>query len=449
MLKNYFKIAWRNITRHKGFTLINVLGLSLGICASLVIYLITSYELSYDRFHPDGDRIYRIVANQRGDDGKMGYIGGMSNPLPMALRRELTGFERVTEFHNYFARVTVPNGSHEPKIFDPAKRGEEASPIIIAEPQYFDIFNYQWLEGSPAAALSEPYKVVLSRSEVYKYFGPGQLGRVIGRQVVYKDVFANDSLQLTVAGVVEDWAGHSDFGFKDFISFATIEHSWLKEMIHMDNWGNWNPSAQGFVKLAKGVEAAQVEKQFPAAVAAHVPSYPGWHTSLVLQPLKDIHFNSDYRDTYSRHAHLPTLYALMGIALFILLIAAVNFVNLSTAQSLQRAKEIGVRKVLGGSKVSLRVQFLVETFLVTAAAAVLAVVLAGPALHFSRQFIPAGVALNLSDPATVGFLLLIVIMTALLAGFYPAKVLSAYSPVLNLRGSGTQGADKSGFFGGC
>lgn len=445
MLKNYFKIAWRNIVRHKGFTLINVLGLSAGICASLVIYLITSFELSYDRTREDGDRIYRIVANQRGDQGKVGYIGSVSNPLPMALRKELTGFERVTEFHNYFARVTVPNGSHAPKIFDPAKRGEEASPIIIAEPQYFDIFRYKWLEGNPATALGEPYRVVLSESEAYKYFGSQPLGRIIGRQVFYKDIYANDSLQLTVAGIVGDWDGHTDLGFKDFISFSTIEHSWLKEMIHMDNWGNWNPNAQGFVKLAKGVDAAQVERQFSGFVAAHVPPYPGWHTSLLLQPLKDIHFNSDYRDTYSRHAHLPTLYALMGIAAFILLIAAVNFINLSTAQSLQRAKEIGVRKVLGGSKGSLRVQFLVETFLVTAAATVLAIVLAGPALHFSRQFIPVGVSLNLSDPATVGFLLLITVGTALLAGYYPAKVLSSYAPVLNLKGSGARGADKSGY----
>jgi len=133
----------------------------------------------------------------------------------------------------------------------------------------------------------------------------------------------------------------------------------------------------------------------------------------------------------------------MGIAAFILLIAAVNFINLSTAQSLQRAKEIGVRKVLGGSKGSLRVQFLVETFLVTAAATVLAIVLAGPALHFSSQFIPVGVSLNLSDPATIGFLLLITVGTALLAGYYPAKVLSSYPPVLNLKGSGARGADKS------
>src|ERR1051325_7944296 len=163
MLKNYFKIAWRNIVRHKGYTLINVFGLSLGICASLVIFLITSMELSYDRFHPDGERIYRIVANQRGDQGKVGYIGGMSNPLPLALRKELTGFERVTEFHNYFARVIVPEGSRAPKIFDAAKRGEEASPIIIAEPEYFDLFKYRWLAGNPASAMSEPYKVVLSR----------------------------------------------------------------------------------------------------------------------------------------------------------------------------------------------------------------------------------------------------------------------------------------------
>ena|ERR1700754_3943135 len=141
MLKNYFRVAWRNCTRHKGTTLVNIFGLSLGICASLVIYLITSFELSYDRFHPDGDRIYRLVARAQDDLGKVGYMGGMSNPLPMALRKDLTGFENVTEFHNYFARVTIRDGDNAPKLFDAAKRGEEASPVIIAESQYFDIFK--------------------------------------------------------------------------------------------------------------------------------------------------------------------------------------------------------------------------------------------------------------------------------------------------------------------
>ena len=299
------------------------------------------------------------------------------------------------------------------------------------------------MQGNPATALSEPFKVVLSQSEAYKYFGREPLDRIIGKQIIYNDMYVNDSLQLTVSGIVEDWDHHTDLAFSDFISFPTIEHSFLKQTISPNNWGNWNPNAQGFVKLAKGMTSAQMEKQFPGFVAGHFPPHPGYTIDLLLEPLKDIHFNSTYGDTYSRHAHLPTLYALMGIAAFILLIAAINFINLSTAQSLQRAKEIGVRKVLGSSKGRLRIQFLVETLIVTAVAATLSGFFAGPILRSSRSFIPAGVSLDVSDPATIGFLLLITIITTLLAGYYPAKVLASYSPVLNLKGIGNQGADKS------
>jgi len=143
MLKNYLKSAWRNIIRHKGSTAINILGLSIGICACVIIYLITSFELSFDRFHPDKERIYRIVGYEKDNQGKKGEIGYAIRPLPLAMRNELTGFETVTEFHNYYARVIIPRGTGEPVRFDAAKRGEQISPIIIAEPQYFDIFKYQ------------------------------------------------------------------------------------------------------------------------------------------------------------------------------------------------------------------------------------------------------------------------------------------------------------------
>jgi putative ABC transport system permease protein len=442
MLKNHIKIAWRNSTKHKGFTLIHILGLALGIGASLIIFLITSFELSYDRFHPDGDRIYRLVADEQDkQSGNTGHIGGMSNPLPIALRKDLTGFDAVTEFQNYYANITIPNGNNTRKTFDAVKRGEEPSPIIITEPQYFEIFKYRWLEGNPATALNEPNKVVLSKSEAEKYFGPRQPAQLIGKQIIYKDLNVNDSLRLTISGIVDDWQQNTDLAFKDFISFATIQHSFLKQSMHMDNWGNWNPNAQGFVKLAKGTTPVQLEKQFPRFIAAHSKPNPAHTTELLLQPLNDLHFNSAYRDSYTRHAHLPTLYALMGIAVFILLIAAINFINLSTAQSIQRAKEIGVRKVLGSSKTNLRMQILIETLLITLLATILSAALAGPALSLSRSFIPAGVKLNLADPAAIGFLSLITLFTTGLAGYYPAKVLASYSPIANLKGS--QPADKS------
>ena len=444
MLKIHFKNAWRNIIRHKVSTGINILGLSIGICAGLIIYLITSFEFSFDRFHPDKERIYRLVGFEQDNQGKKDEKGFAIRPLPLAMRNELTGFETVTEFHNYYARVIIPRRSADPLRFDAAKRGAQVSPIIIAEPQYFDIFKYQWLQGNAATALNEPFKVVLSEKEAYAYFGRMPLENIIGKQVFYQDIYVNDSLPLTVSGIVRDWGENTDLAFKDFISFATIEHSFLKRLIQLDHWGNWSPTTQGFVKLAKGVTPAQVERQFPRFIAAHLPPFPGHEAGVSLQPLSDIHFNGAYRDDFTRHAHLPTLYALMGIAAFILVIAAINFINLATAQSIGRAKEIGVRKVLGSSKAGLRSQFLVETFLITALAVFISIASVYPLLHVFHSIIPEGVTLRPVDPGTLLFLLAITILTSLLAGLYPARMLSSRLPALNLRGHGTPMTDRSG-----
>src|SRR5215472_2197539 len=223
MLRNYFKIAFRKLTRNKIYTLINVIGLSLGVSACLIIYLITSFELSYDDFHPDKERIYRIVAEmKRNKDDEGRKFGFLITPLPMTLRNEVAGFESVSAFFNYYPKVTVQDGNSIKK-FDAAKFGEGVSDVIIAEPQYFEIFKYKWLAGSPALALNEPFKVVLSEKEAKKYFGPISPEEAVGRQVIY-----NDSLKVTVSGVVKDWSGNTDFGFKDFISFNTVQHSFLK-----------------------------------------------------------------------------------------------------------------------------------------------------------------------------------------------------------------------------
>jgi len=440
MIKNYFKTAWRNIAKHRSNTLINVLGLALGICSALIIFLIVSFELGFDNFHPDKDRIYRLVSEQQDNaTGNKDYVAGMINALPMTARNELTGFESVATFFNYYAGVSIKSTAGQTiKKFDPVRLGEEASPIIIADPQYFDLFKYQWLQGNPQTALAEPFKVVISESEADKYFGPGGSANAIGKTILYRDVILSDSLTLTVSGVVKDWNKQTDLAFKDFISSATISNSFLKDIYRYNHWGNWNGTAQGYVKLAKGVSAEQIEKQFPTFVQRHIPPYPGHTVTIKLQPLNDIHFNSNYHDFYSSKAHLPTLYGLIGIAAFILIIAVINFVNLSTARSLYRAREIGVRKVLGSSRNGLMLQFLSETFLLTVFAVIVSIIIAFPVLNGLHNLIPVGVSLNLLNPFTISFLVGITLLTTMLAGFYPAKVLSSYKPVLTLKGQGTQ-----------
>jgi putative ABC transport system permease protein len=424
MLKNYWLVAIRKILRHKIYSSIDILGLTIGVASCLIIFLVTRFELSYDTFHPDKDRIYRVVALRGHEMNKMGFL---PSSVPITLQGELIGCEAVTGFYNYNATVTIPG--HEPKHFDAAERGTPSA-IVFAQPQYFDIFKYRWLAGNPTTSLSEPNRVVLTQNEMHYYFGDISPDAAIGRQIIY-----NDSLNTFVSGVVASWTGNTDFGFKDFISFATVQNNFLKNIFSFGQWGNWTRASQGFVKLAKGVTPAQIERQFPDFEKKYTP--PDQKVQLHLQPLADLHFNADYTDAYSRKAHLPTLYGLMAIAVFILLLAAINFINLSTAQSFQRTKEIGIRKVLGSRRRDIAWQFLGETFLLTLLAVGLSIALTPLILSLLHDYLPPGIHMDYS-PATLLFLLGIAVITALLAGSYPAKVISALLPVLSLKGQATR-----------
>lgn len=429
MQLNYFKIAWRSLFRNKIYSAINVLGLSLGISTCLVIYLITHFELSYDKFHPGRERIYRVVADSKGPDGKSRSLGFMTDPMPMTVRAEITGLQAVTGFYSYSTNVAIPDNGKIDLKFE-ATKFPTHSPIVITDPQYFEIFPYQWLAGNPATSMSQPFQVVLTESEAKKYFGAGSPDQFVGRQVWY-----HDSLHMVVSGIVKDWKENSDLNFKDFISFATVPHSFLQKDIDLKAWGMWSYDTQAFVKLADGVTQDQVNRQLAGLATRHLAG-DNAKTVLSLQPLSDIHFNAAYEDDFSRKANRPTLYILMGVAVFILLIAVVNFINLSTAQSIQRVREIGIRKVLGSRRGGLILQFLTETFVLTCMAVVLSVLLVNPILRIFHSFIPTGVAFHPTDPATLLFVAAVILVTSLLAGFYPARVLSSFLPVVSLKGEG-------------
>ncbi len=430
MVKKQLLFALRRLGRHKLTTVINILGLTLGVLACLVIYLYVNFEFSYDKFHADGDRIYRVIFWT--DEPTRGYNEGPSMPPVLAsdLRREVTGFSAVTGFYTDDTRVLVPVPGKPPRVIPTVSEGEQMH-INLADSQYLTIFHYQWLVGNAATALRNPYSVVLTESEGRRYFGNGLPTDWIGRSLVYFD-----TLTLSVTGIVKDWQQNSDFGFKDLISYNTFTHIFAAR--ELDTWRMLMQSANAYVKLSPGSTVAQVEKQFPAFFQRHRQFPDEIKAGLKLQPLSDIHFNSAYADNYGRRAHKPTLIALAGIALFILVIAAINFTNLSTAQSILRAKEVGVRKVLGSSRAGLIWQFLSETGIIVLAAMVVALLLANPVIYALHGFIPEGVRLHIGDPMTWLFLTLTVLVTCLLAGWYPARALSSFLPVISLRGQGVQ-----------
>ncbi len=426
MLTKYFKIAWKNIVKSKGLSVINIFGLAIGISASLAIWFILQHELSYDTFHKDRDRIYRLVSDF-GGTGDHRYTGTVSMPTAAEAKLKISGFETITCFHNYNATVTIPVRGTEPKYFPKVPDAENNNDLIFAAPEYFKIFNYQWLVGNPVSALTEPYRVVLSTREAQKYFGSTDWESLIGRQVIY-----DDSIKTTVAGIVEELQGNTDFTFTDFISYSTIDAGYLRGVMQSFNWTFWDSHVQTFAKLEKGRAVTPIEKELTTMVGSHFNWDPGAYR-VYLQPLSDLHYSTKYQMDYGKQASLSTLYGLLGIAAIILIIAAINFVNLSLAQSLQRVKEIGIRKILGSSRAGLVYQFLTETFLMSLLALIISLLMIKPILAFFPSFVPNISWSDMLTTKTILFIISLLTITTLISGLYPGIVLSSFQPANALK----------------
>lgn len=431
MLKNHLKIAWRNILRNKIPSIVNTLGLSLGICACIVIYIITSFEFSFDSFHPDKKRIYRVMAEVTETTGDKLHFAKLQPALMINARNNLTGMETLAGIIPYNAKISVADGDNPAKQFEGRINGTNYLTTVITEPQYFSIFKYKWLAGSVGSALDEPLTAVLTQSRAQQYFGRVSPDKMIGRRIVY-----DDSIMVSITGIVKDWDKNTDLAFTDFISFSTIQSSFLKNKISTESWKQNAMSAWVFTKITNGEKPSQVAAQLNDLVRVNADN--DIKLALKLEPISEMHFNADIIENPIRTAHKPTLYTLIAIALFILLLAIINFINLSTAQSMQRVKEIGVRKVLGSNRTNLIFQFLAETFLLLLFAVLIALLSVNPVLALFRSFIPNGISFHLFEVSTGLVLLTMILTTTLLAGLYPAKVLSSYLPVFTLKGSGTQ-----------
>ena len=425
MLRNYFKIALRYFRRNKLYTAINVLGLSVGIAACLVISLIINYESSFDKFWKDKDQIYRVYSSFSG------LFDGVNRGVPTAvgpwLKDHATGLAEVVPFHTFSAPVTLHSEDGSRRKLERQRR------LALVGPDYFRLFSkYHWLAGSPEESLGKPNQVVLTPEKAELYFGLEQAELALGRTIQYRD-----SVFATVSGIIEHPPQSTDFDFKEFISYSTIENSPLKRQIPMNDWASTNSSSQLFIKLDGSKTEDEVKTLLVGAKEAYQAQNDeaGYAADYELQPLSDLHFNADLRifDGGRSVAHRKTLWLLSLVAGLLLLIAAINFINLETAQSLRRAKEVGVRKVLGGSRKELILQFLSSTFLLVAVSMGIAASLAQWALGYYDNFIPAGLTFDPLNGTTLGIMALLTITVCIVAGAYPAFVLSAFRPVRALK----------------
>lgn len=426
MFRNYFKTAIRNLWRHKIFSLINISGLSIGISAALVIFLIAQYEFSYDTFHRDRERIFRVVTNMTFPGLEIDN-SGVPTPLASAVRSEIPGIEASTAFISYSdPRVAISSSDSAGLKF------QKQQNVVFADPAFFNLLDYEWIAGDPSV-LKEPFRVVLTTERVKAYFNDTDPKLLIGKAIVY-----NDSIRVTLAGIVKNLPGPTDFNFKEFISLATIPNSGLKSEYSWGEWGSINSSSQFLVKLDKGVVVPVIERQLAALLKKYTPPEETSKTTYLLQAFNDIHFNPRYDNFNQRQAHLPTLYGLLTVAAFLLLLGCINFINLTTAQSVQRSKEIGVRKTMGSSKAQLIVQFLGETFLITSFATILSFALAPLILKVFADYVPPELVFDLrSYPIIILFAIGLIVIVTILAGLYPAFVLSKYKPVSILKSQAT------------
>ncbi|HNA01358.1 MAG TPA: ABC transporter permease [Ferruginibacter sp.] len=431
MFKNYFITALRNFRRFKVFSAINILGLSIGISSALVIYLIVHFEFSFEKSWKNGNRVYRVVSNMHFPDQDF-KNSGVPGPLPAAARNEIPGIEKSAYFWIGNAmNVSVPLKNEKENVF----RKQEK--IIFADASYFRFVDYDWLAGSPDKALEEPGTVVLTESRARTYFPYADIRNAVGQTIVY-----DDSIKATVTGVVKDKKEITDFTFAEMVSFSTYK-SILEENNGFSEWGSISSNSQFLVQLKEGTDTARFNKELAAVRSKHEKN-AYLQTDHFLQPLNDIHFNADFDAFEQRQAHKPTLYGLLAIAAFLLLLGCINFINLTTAHASQRAKEIGVRKTMGSSRRQLVLQFLVETLLLTVLATVVSLALTPWIFKLFSGYIPSELKFDLlHQPHIYGFLAILVLVVSLLSGFYPALILSGFKPVLVLKNLAYAGTAQS------
>ena len=421
MLKNYFKIAWRNLTRNKLRTFIHVLGLSLGISICFLIFNLVFHSYSYDTFHPDVDRIYRV--NTVSEWGGESYPNsGTPGPLGEVIQDEMSAV--ADKGRLYTMSQTLVANPEQNKVYG------RVDGVTFADPGFFRIFPRKWLAGNPKTALDAPYSAVISEASLKRYFPGSDPAAVLGKELLWVD---SDSIIAQVTGVVEDFKEHSDFIFTDFISFSTIKKSEAEDWYGLHSWGNVNSSSQLFVKTTEGVDQSQLDEGFVAIVAKNYEKKEEGEgkTSFFMEPLSEMHFSHNYSDTSVSKVFLQ---GLVYIGLIILVLAALNFINLETAQAIGRAKEVGIRKTLGGRRPQLIFQFLTETYLIVLLATVFGLIFVEVLKVLFAEYLPAEFAIHHLSGVNLAFYLLFPLLITLISGIYPSLVLSGYQPQRALKG---------------
>lgn len=414
MIKNYFKVVWRNLSKNKLYSFINITGLSVGITCCVLIFLYVQYEWSYDKYNVKSGQIYRLteVLHLPNENNARALT---SPPMASALQ---------ANFPEVLKTVRI---SYSSRYLSYQNKKIVSTQIMYADSTLFDIFTFPIISGDKQKALVNPYSIVLTESMAKKYFGSvSPLGKIMQ---------LSDTVPLTVTAVVKDVPANSHFNFDCILSRTTINA--LNKNLPETEW--FSNGFYTYLLLSKNASYHQLENKFSSFIAKQMNKArkaTGMYYDLKLQPVADIHLKSNLNSEINPNGDITYIYIFAAAAFLILLIACINFINLATAKSISRAKEIGLRKVIGANRSQLIFQFLGESFLFTVISAVLSVILIQLMLPWFNSF--TGRSLSLFDFSSYNVLILfitIVISVGLMAGIYPAFLMSSFSPIKVLKGT--------------
>ncbi|MEX2400305.1 MAG: ABC transporter permease [Rhodothermales bacterium] len=432
MLRNYVKIAFRNLCKHKGYTFINILGLALGIACCLLIMMLVQHEFSYDRFHENVDRIFRVVIEETARDGEISYHDLIAPPVAPAMDRAFAGIEASTRLIGGGLHVQRGDASFEEQVY-------------MVDSTFFSIFSFPLMAGREETALDDVQDIVITERTARKFFGADRrAGELVGEQITIKQ--GAGTFEFIVSGIAADPPANSSFQFDVLISIDNYNFQGSGRLFLGGNdWGGKNTH---YILLKPGQHAGTLQAALPnftkVAFADRIASRRGAEYiaegddafRLILQPLSDLHLNPEIGARYEQSPHNPTYsYVLMGIGLLVLLIACINFITLSLGRSASRAREVGMRKVLGAGRVQLMKQFWGEALMLTLVGLAIGLLIVRLVLpEFNAMAGQELTMLGSTGWAAVLGLAAVIGLVAVAAGAYPAAILSAFRPADVLKG---------------
>jgi ABC-type antimicrobial peptide transport system permease subunit len=435
MLRSYFAIAFRNLFRNKVNTVINVTGLAASIACCLFIYVLVHHENSFDSFHSKAHRIYRVVTDNKGTKGDW-HAGYVTFALAKALRNDFPQLETVTQVYtNNSAVVQIPTPGKGRKLF-------EENEMTYADAGFLKTFDYELLAGSPTGLLTHPDEVVLTRQLSIRYFGKEYASRY--NELIGKTILVNGAT-YRVSGILNDVPRNTNVAFRMLLPFQVFEK---QNQNVMDSWENTYSESYVFVTLPENVSAQGIDKALIPFKHKYLKSETASRQTFRLQPLTQVHTDETYGGTFYATPRILII-AFLTMGIIVLLTACINFINLATAQSVKRAKEIGIRKTLGGRQWQLVLQFMSETFLLILLASGVAILLARQFIDVFNQYLYAAIGLDLGlhlDNTVIYFMVGLGLLITLFAGYYPAKVMAGFAPIQALKQTIT--SRNTGFAGG-